>query len=486
MPICDTFRRMTTLSSKFAINPRRGAMRKDQTLPHKANVSSPRPCAPARSAVEAWCIDLKAAIESRPPAGSWALLGQAVVLEAKYEEDAKKLTQLVAQEAGMKFIELDANSVPAGLRESCDGILATPTLIFLPAGPWQSRNFSEFYEESAGQELNAADHAAVLATLKDFFEQELPSKPWVFVTSAKSHEQLDISLRAVGYFDRRLQVPQKTDNEIFEIFVAGFGPNDLGPSITQNPRRVACLIRQVYPDQRRRLLMEIALKRLARRESRRVEYHDLVHFAIHGTADSDINNYPREQRYRHAVHEAGHALISHLTSREKIPPFSCSVLSYGDAHGMVVQPFESHESISNDLSIRDIEFKIRLHLAGRAAEYLVLGAQEVSASGSSTDLEAASQLATCMFARWGLSDEQSTPNLASNNLAVIIGDASPSEASHIEGLTRKFLQKMFLEVIQIIEKNLDYLHRIIDGLIEKSFLTQEEIQSIYQNIDKGK
>ena len=90
-----------------------------------------------------------------------------------------------------------------------------------------------------------------------------------------------------------------------------------------------------------------------------------------------------------------------------------------DMHGVVVPAYESHERKSDDLSYKDIVYKIKVALAGRAAEHLLLGIDEIGASGASSDMEKATQLASSMFGLWGLSDDNTSIESAGKILQLL-------------------------------------------------------------------
>jgi hypothetical protein len=56
---------------------------------------------------------------------------------------------------------------------------------------------------------------------------------------------------------------------------------------------------------------------------------------VYGTSEVAIKVDEGEKRRRHAIHEAGHALISHLDSKDRLPPSYCSVLKHDDLHARV-------------------------------------------------------------------------------------------------------------------------------------------------------
>ena len=150
----------------------------------------------------------------------------------------------------------------------------------------------------------------------------------------------------------------------------------------------------------------------------------------------------------------------------------------------MVSGFDSYERNNKDLTYKDMTHKLSVMLAGRAAEHLILGAEEVSAKGAVSDLENATKLASSMFALWGLSDDMSTGEKAGANLSVFIDEASASEAQHLEHMVRTFLQSIFLQTLEVLEKNRSYLNVLVETLMERQFLLQEDLLALHQTITK--
>jgi ATP-dependent Zn protease len=95
-----------------------------------------------------------------------------------------------------------------------------------------------------------------------------------------------------------------------------------------------------------------------------------------------------------------------------------------------------------------------------------------------SDLERATQLASSMFALWGLSPDTSDLGKANKNLAVVIGDASVSESQHVESLVRDFLEKMMLQTIALLAANQTYLTKVVEALTEKHVLLQTDFYEL--------
>ena len=98
-----------------------------------------------------------------------------------------------------------------------------------------------------------------------------------------------------------------------------------------------------------------------------------------------------------AYHEAGHALLAELERPGSV--HQVTVLPRGRALGFVESLPESE---SHSLTVKDVLSRIRVALAGRAAEILVFGADNASA-GCSQDLEQATRLAALSVTRFGMS-----------------------------------------------------------------------------------
>ena len=68
---------------------------------------------------------------------------------------------------------------------------------------------------------------------------------------------------------------------------------------------------------------------------------------------------------------------------------------------------------------------------------------------------------------------------SASNLAVILGDPSPSEMLHIEALQRNFLAGEYKAAVKILNENRALLDAIADRLMRDSVLDQGEIAEIY-------
>jgi hypothetical protein len=431
------------------------------------------------SRVKRWAAELKHFANHRATKHDRDMAGRAVLIESEHFDEADELIACIASEAKMQFCRINPSEMRDTLANTVAALPALmPTLIYLTPGAWQGKrdvDDSELADEAASREFRIQ--------LCAFLVEESIKLPLVFVTAARSVGSLDVSLRNVGHFDRRIRMPSLSAPSLTKIFMDGLGTEQIGRSFLENATKIGVLLQHEYADRRRRRIMQNALKRMAWQESRKLEFTDLLNFAVYGTCEVDTLSDTDNTKLRHCVHEAGHALITHIDSREKRPPVYCSVLKRDGIQGIVVPPYDGHERISEDLSYCDIEHKIRASLGGRAAEHLLLGANEASANGSSADVQSATQLASSLFRHWGHAPDISTDQHASSNLAVLGEALNINESARIEAMIREFLQKQFLVALQMLRHHRPYLEKIVATLMEKNVLFEDDFHALVQASD---
>ena len=127
-----------------------------------------------------------------------------------------------------------------------------------------------------------------------------------------------------------------------------------------------------------------------------------------------------------------------------------------------------------------VRHRIRICLAGRAAEEVVFGCHEIGTRGLTNDLENATTMTTRMFATCGMQLDIDDRGCSSDNLAVVVDTPSPSEMAHVERLTRQFLGNQYRAVLALLEQNRDLLDAIAEALLEQRFLSQEALSTIVQ------
>ena len=436
---------------------------------------------PQGSAIKQWAKDLSQVASAPFHSEQWSMVGQAVIVVSEDAEHAQEILRNVAQQAGMAFMSVASDEVASNFNEWIDGVPETPVLVYLEPGAWVGSNL-EGDDDDLGFARNPShDEAQAFEfrkAFRHFLEAGLPNSPMVIVTVLKSFVMMEPSLRRSGCFDRRITLPRLQNELLAKTFIEEVGATTLDSSVTEDLTRLGALLSADFPKQRQRRLIQKALQRLCWRERRKGTFDDLMMFAIFGIGEDDAGPDISDNRRSHAVHEAGHALISYLASREKMAPAYCSIKGRGDSFGVVVTPYEAAESISNDKTYADMLFHLRVGLAGRAAEHLLLGAENVSAGGSASDLAKATEVAWRMLGRWGLAPDDHTDDGAASNLQVVIGNPTDCEIARVDALVQPFLQKQFLIILELLRQHKVTLENVANALVTKGYLFQEDFMAI--------
>lgn len=441
---------------------------------------------PESSAIKQWALELQQLASSPFDPVTWSLAGHAVVIMSDDHELTEDLLRSTAKATGMNFLSVPADEI-LNFPSVLEGVPTDlPSLVYLEPGLWLG-NCLEGDKEILGFErppLHDEIRAfAFRKELKRILLNIVPTTPVIVATSLNSIDFMDVQLRCNDCFDRRIQVPRMADDILVRVFMDEMGSSNLDHTITSNPKRLGALLADVYPDLRRRQLMEKAVLRLCWREDRQVTLNDLITFCTYGTLEEDKPPVSHENRKSHAVHEAGHALIAYLSSRKKTPPAYCAIKARNGQYGVVVTAYEDVENEANEWTYSDAINQIRIGLGGRAAEHLVFGTQNASLHGSSADMMRATQFAFRIFGRLGFPLDTDSDEAAASNLAVISGSPTPTEYEHVERAVRIFLQRQFLAVLDMLRQHLPLLNAITDALIEKQVLFQEDFVELLKSTE---
>ena len=405
----------------------------------------------------------------------WDLLGRAVFLIHQDPLEAKNIFCLLAQIAQFNFIYLKKYEVIDYLTENFEAKTIGPCILYLEPGEWMKKKDN--------QATIDIFHDRLCELISNFDVQH----PVVFVTSGKTINDLASNFRKKGLFDRRFEIAELTLKEKGEEFIKEVGVELCNESINLFHGKVGKLVDVEFDNKRKQGLAVIFLKRLAFKQKRKLNFADLIYIATRGTGEIEDNEFrAAEQNWAIAVHEAGHALITIIDSDgADIPEFS-SILPNKHYEGVVVSSYEYRYEKYGKLTYKDYRQRIRINLAGRAAEEILLGNQNVSVRAASSDLENASLMCQEMFGFSGISPEMEDENKSGSNLLIVLNDPTPSEHYRIEKLSLIFLEKQYAIVKDILDKNLDTLDAIAKQLMDKFVLSQEEIYEIYLNEKNSK
>lgn len=169
-----------------------------------------------------------------------------------------------------------------------------------------------------------------------------------------------------------------------------------------------------------------------------------------------------------AYHEAGHALVGQLLGQGL---YKVTITPRGPSLGHT--SFEPKEDLTS-INFQELEAKIAMQLAGRVAEEIVFGEENVT-TGAESDLRGATDLAYKMVTRWGYSKRV---GLIHNTAEDIVS------TSVIEEEVQAILQRAYERDKEILTHNRAQLSKIAEALLERETLDAKEVKQILTNSNK--
>ncbi len=175
-----------------------------------------------------------------------------------------------------------------------------------------------------------------------------------------------------------------------------------------------------------------------------------------------------------AYHEAGHAILGLLTGVDTV--HKVSVIPRGRALGLtMILPKEEKHLHSKKYWLDQIT-----HLfGGHVAEKIKFGDLT---TGSSNDLERATDIARKMVCEWGMSDKMGPLTFGKKNEQIFLGreisqhrDYSETTAEMIDREVKAIIESCEARARQMITDNVDKFERIALNLVERETLNGEEI-----------
>ncbi|WP_077610295.1 ATP-dependent metallopeptidase FtsH/Yme1/Tma family protein [Clostridium sp. Marseille-P2415] len=197
---------------------------------------------------------------------------------------------------------------------------------------------------------------------------------------------------------------------------------------------------------------------------RQIHIDQAFYTVIAGAPKTDRSYITPQERKITAYHEAGHALVTSLLLPEHYISKVTIIPSVRGAGGFNL-------SIPKDTMFqtqRQISANIQVLLAGRAAEELIFGENEIT-TGAGNDIQKASSLIVDYINKFGMD-----PEMGMFSMDVL-------ESRHDEELINKcrnLMNQLYDNTRDLLKTNLDKLGRIAEELLERESLNGKDIERI--------
>ncbi|OUS22715.1 cell division protein FtsH [Litorivita pollutaquae] len=299
----------------------------------------------------------------------------------------------------------------------------------------------------------------------------------IILAATNRRDVLDPALLRPGRFDRQVTVPNPDIKGREKILSVHARKTPLGPDV--DLRLIARGSPGFSGADLANLVNEAALMaaRVGRRFVTMVDFENAKDKVMMG-AERRSMVLTADQKEKTAYHESGHAIVG-LTLPKCDPVYKATIIPRGGALGMVVSLPEIdrlnwHKS--------ECEQKLAMTMAGKAAEILKYGEDEVS-NGPAGDIQQASSLARAMVLRWGMSDkvgnvdyEQAHEGYNGNGAGGFSISAATKEL--IEDEVKRMIDEAYATAYRILTDKKDEWERLAQGLLEYETLTGEEIERV--------
>ena len=298
----------------------------------------------------------------------------------------------------------------------------------------------------------------------------------IIIATTNRRDVLDPALLRPGRFDRQVTVPNPDIKGREKILAVHARKTPLGPNV--DLRIIARGTPGFSGADLANLVNEAALMaaRVGRRFVTMVDFENAKDKVMMGAERRSMVLTP-EQKEKTAYHEAGHAVVG-LSLPKCDPVYKATIIPRGGALGMVVSLPEIdrlnwHRS--------ECEEKLAMTMAGKAAEVLKYGEDEVS-NGPAGDIQQASQLARAMVLRWGMSDKVGNIDYSEAHEGYSGQTPGFSVSAHtkelIEEEVKRFVEEGYQHALRILRDKKVEWERLAEGLLEYETLTGAEIERV--------
>jgi cell division protease FtsH len=321
-------------------------------------------------------------------------------------------------------------------------------------GKKRARNSSASNDER-DQTLNA-----LLTEMSGFHDNQ-----GIIVIGATNRlDTLDEALLRPGRFDRHIEIGLPDVNARKQILALHAKKKPLADEVSLEDlaKSTVCFSGAMLEN----LLNEAAINAANEKDSviRKSHIDRAFYTVIAGAPKQDRSYISELDRSITAYHEAGHALATTLLLPEHYISKVTIIPSVRGAGGFNL-------SIPKDAmfqSKRQLKANIQVLLAGRIAEELIFGPEEIT-TGASNDIQKASQLILDYINKFGMDEELGLFSLD------ILGDGQDDK---LVAKCREQMNILYEETKGLIERNMEYLKSLTDELLEKEALGQEDIERI--------
>ena len=402
----------------------------------------------------------------------WSDVDRGLLLAGPSGVGKTTLAKAIARDCGVRFIVASATQWQS--HGALDAHLRAISETFAEARRYSPCILFIDEVDSLGNRELLAGHNAhyqveVINAVLEQMQGLDPNEPVIIIGATNFPERVDPALKRAGRLDQVVPIPLPNVAALKSILDAQLQPYLDSEAAAQGIDTQA-IAELVFGSTGADLefIVRGAVRR-ARKAERAIRMEDLLAEATHRPRSVAAGlRLSKEEQYRVAVHESGHAIASIVDHPrpETLRLLSIIPRSNGTLGFVARAPFDGAMETHSTLMA-----KLRSILAGRAAEELVFGPENVSSgAGGNTgsDLAVATRLARDCVCRWGLGRQRSL---------LWTEEPSSEQMEDVEQL----LQGSYQVALNLLARHRHALMTLADRLLQDQELSGELATSIIRS-----
>jgi cell division protease FtsH len=191
-----------------------------------------------------------------------------------------------------------------------------------------------------------------------------------------------------------------------------------------------------------------------------------------GPQKNKRNDYKNAMKHT-AYHEGGHAIVA-MSLKQSNPVTKVTILPRGRALGYtMISPNEDETNYTES----QIKAQLAYMMGGKAAEEMIFGE---SSTGAGSDIEKATSLARDAIQKYGFSKSIGLGSWSDDSHDGIISEATKSK---IDQEVSDLLTAAFITAKKALDRNRDSLDVLVNLLVEKETVENNELNDIKNSVD---
>ena len=316
-----------------------------------------------------------------------------------------------------------------------------------------------------GEKYNYSEHTLnqLLVEMDGFNDDNV-----IVIAATNREECLDPALLRPGRFDRKIYIP-KPDLHGRESILKIHTKN-LTVNCDVDLKAIAAKTAGYSGAELANISNEAAIIAVRNEHTKvnQTDFDEALRKQLIGVSQNDRIISPKVRELV-SYHEAGHALVSSLIG-DSSNVIEVSIVSRGKLGGYTM--YEGNDDDINYISKEYCIKKISTLLAGRAAEKIALN--DIS-TGAANDLEKATNIATLMVTKYGMSDSIGPICLSCNEVSSVASD----NPVNIE--IKQIIDNCYKRSEYILKKNRELLDAVAMKLSEEETISGDELRDIIKN-----